>query len=130
MNRRTQKIRFRKLINFLSCLPSENLRMTVWVTTLDRKYTCNSVCCAVGWLPKIDPRNWKWTDSGWPLPQFKSYTDVGRIATPYEHAAQYFGISNGEAERLFSPFYYPPRVTPLQVSGCIWGFCKKRGIEV
>ena len=53
-----QKRRWTKLLTFLRQLPRKKFDFDKWVA--EKENECGTVCCAAGWLPVIDPKNWKW----------------------------------------------------------------------
>jgi hypothetical protein len=81
---------------------------------ISRHGACGTICCALGWMPKVDPSNWEWTletdDStslrfqGTPFLPYHFYGDVGAEAM---HAVRYFGLTIPEFRRIFvSPETY------------------------
>lgn len=50
--------RLTKLANFLEKLEPEKFDYGHFVR--EHADNCGTVCCAAGWLPKVDPENWEW----------------------------------------------------------------------
>lgn len=53
------KQRLLRVARFLDKLPEEKFDFSKVVSHRDEN-CCGTVCCAVGWMPKIDPKNWFW----------------------------------------------------------------------
>jgi hypothetical protein len=51
--------RLEALINFMETLLEENFNITDFVEKFDEQKECNTICCAAGWLWKLDPEFWK-----------------------------------------------------------------------
>jgi len=90
--------RLTKLHDFLRKLPASEFYFGNYVKYHD-DLKCGTVCCAIGWLPTVDKKNWKWIiEYGDQLtPVFDDYKD--------ENAAgqAYFGISYAMYSDLFLP---------------------------
>lgn len=54
--------RLQRLCGFLQALPPESFDYSDWVSEADadQRHPCGTVCCAAGWLPKVDPKAWGW----------------------------------------------------------------------
>lgn len=109
------KQRLAKLAAFLRELPSKKFDFQWVVREFDPKTNCGTVCCAVGWTPKVFPKLVKWADSSIKTREGR----YGFIAT----TELLFGLTGEEAERLFvgkSRFsryaVLPPNSTPKQVA--------------
>ena len=89
-----RKDRLEKLAVFLDKLKPEEFNINVLTNT------CNTVCCAVGWLPAVDPENWEWSESeGVRL----------RDSTLFfwqSQAMEYFELTEDLTETLFDSLHY------------------------
>jgi hypothetical protein len=85
--------------DFLEKLPPEKLRMQTWISEVNDKATCGTVCCAAGWLPKVFPRSarnlWWRIDGIYP----------GITFLP-ERAIGFLGITEDEFEHIAYPLEY------------------------
>ena len=101
--------RFEKLFTFLLALPDAEFDFRRWVNRPPEEHTCGTVCCAGGWLPRVDPDNWEWkclngNDSEL-VPGLKKgcgHTDCPSWDINGQLTA-YFDITEDLAEALFSP---------------------------
>lgn len=120
---RTGNRRLLKLAKFLRKLPREKFDYSVLVKQTENG--CGTVCCAVGWMPAVDPRNWKWVADG-TVPVVRGNGDRTQL--------EYFSINNTEFSLLFTPWFLfttPPDApqrdaTPKQVAAHIEKFVKGR----
>ena len=109
--------RLGKLACFLETVHPSKFNLTLWVKGKNPKEMsinpteegrCGTAACAVGWLPKLFPRSWKWYDlpnSIFSRVQRLSKNTSGRWDN-LEDAANYFSITPFEAEHLFYPGSY------------------------
>lgn len=93
------KERLNMLIIFLDELDEERFTLTNSVLLIDDG--CGSICCAIGWTPKIFPDLVRWTGE-------RSLThglalDGNESAAYSEVAQELFGIDNWMAIDLFAP---------------------------
>lgn len=66
--------------------------------------TCGTAACAIGWCPRVFPRNCKYTDldnSGWISVKSKSTEN-----TDFDFAREFFGLNKEESYYLFDRSYY------------------------
>lgn len=90
--------RLERLAKFLDKLPREKFNFRDWVTETNKSNRCGTVCCAVGWMPLVDPRSWRWGRRNRRLVvKLASAPD----AWPTLAAAEYFGLQFQQVERLF-----------------------------
>ena len=89
--------RLRKLHDFLMVLPNSKFFFDRWIHKFENN--CGTVCCAAGWMPTVDPRNWEWTwgGSNARLRRGESHNDISL------DAQSYFGIN----VRLFNHIFMP-----------------------
>ena len=99
--------RLLKIADFLEELPPEKFNFRDYVS--ESKNDCGTVCCAIGWLPKIFPEDFYWIN-----PNYKFITS-GRVvvlsrSTPLEpHSGQHFlDLNDADWYRLFVPDYVRP----------------------
>lgn len=97
---RTQRNRFLRLASFLEALPNRKFNIYDWVRQKNRTGDCGSVCCAIGWLPVVFPRQWKYRqECGSLIPQHHNPVSRG----PCEDAVQFFGVRwTGGLQLLFT----------------------------
>lgn len=126
------KERFKKVIDFLKVLPKEQFNIDSWVSKSEydiiKRKTCGTVCCAAGWLPKIDPKNWTWY---WILdryiPRLKN-TDYC-FHTSYNDLEKYFNIDRKTLIYIFIKDSYKfceENPTPKQVAYRIHRFINRK----
>lgn len=99
--------RLLKLADFLDTLPREKFDFSV-ITCVDGlplldalkagKKRCGTVACAVGWMPAVFPRAFKWTDCGAVLPRSSQADGMNLDA-----AGRFFGLDYADTVGLFSP---------------------------
>lgn len=100
-----QEKRLLKLADFLQELPKEKFDFAhiVREEQNSKGKTCGTVCCAVGWLPKIFPRHWKWDVCG--LGVGAAYVN-SRVSSDIwlwvSNSAEFFGIPREAARLLFT----------------------------
>ncbi|NET72666.1 MAG: hypothetical protein F6K62_17575 [Sphaerospermopsis sp. SIO1G2] len=90
--------RLEKLAKFLDTLPADKFDFNEVVTYYDGQ-GCGSICCAIGWCPKIFPEQIQWDSKD-------SYDVlfVNRESVDYIEAAMVlFGIESEDANILFTP---------------------------
>jgi hypothetical protein len=80
-------------------LPSEKFDFSDWVREFDDEHQCGTVCCAAGWLPRVDPEHWMWRDSRGRIPELISDPNPDVDVDLQE----YFGIDAELVEKLFYP---------------------------
>lgn len=101
--------------------PDAGFDFGTWVKGESSKHPCGTTACAIGWMPVVDPENWKYIKSKkdedmhhWALPVLKGIVDfkykpdnICRISFTCPHinvsAYQYFGIDEVEFSHLFKP---------------------------
>ena len=93
MKNQTRINRLQKLADFLLELPADRFDYSAWVEEDDGE--CGTVCCAIGWMPKVDPKKWKWKkDDGYfshiILPTLKGKDEDEY--SPAHYSMEYFGI--------------------------------------
>lgn len=107
--------RYLNLSRFILDLPPEKWDFGELVTKhrVKRKpaeTVCGTVCCAIGWMPKVDAENWKWELE----PNFRSGVSVvGYIDGEWRHflesAVHYFFMPDQIARAIFAyPHDYEP----------------------
>lgn len=96
------KANLRKLIAFLRELPLEKFFFGSVVEQGDL-HGCGTVCCAVGWMPKVFPDRVKWvkTFGLWNVQLVDSMMEGGWWEGV---ASEVFGISEDMAADLFAPY--------------------------
>jgi hypothetical protein len=102
--RRTYINRLRRLSAFLRTLPPERFNFRRLVLRCDTN-GCGTVCCAVGWLPAVDKRNWKWSRCIYTssiFPELRGFEGNPTIRS----LSQYFGINTNHIIDLFYPGAY------------------------
>jgi hypothetical protein len=114
------KERLHKLAAFLDTLDNKDFDYSTYVSELDDG--CGTVCCAVGWLPKLFPEDWRWTGKRL-TPQAVELR--GRYyAYPSDAASEFFDIPQEDGEALFvdaakymqDANYRPTKVTPAMLA--------------
>lgn len=104
------KVKLLKLASFLRELPPKEFNFGDVVTEWDDKRECGSICCAIGWTPKVFPDEVQW----WQGSSVELIDRAGDAdAVGYvEVAALLFDISQNDAINLFSPRGRPRRGLP------------------
>jgi len=101
----TQRRRLLKLARFLEKLPASKFDFSEIVTFSKkvRGHECGTVCCAIGWTPKVFPKTWKWEE-------YYDFLLVARKDLPekrgedwHEQVCDFFGITGSELNGLFVP---------------------------
>lgn len=91
--------RLQKLHDFLRELKTKSFDFGAWINNYDYEKSCGTVCCAIGWLPKIDPKNWKWNEDEEP-----SLIDSnGYNCDASSDGQEYFGIDEDLFDHMFIP---------------------------
>ena len=88
-----------KLIEFLEKLPRKKFNFRNLVTKADRRHTCATVACAVGWLPAVFPRHAHWADLEGVDGENRS---IG-LDEGFEIADALFKMEGATATHLFNP---------------------------
>lgn len=122
-----RKDRLLKLAEFLDALPRSKFDIESLVR--EERGGCGTVCCAIGWMPKVDPKNWEWkkTEDAWrpvagPLfPTLRGHSS----RTWMFSTSTYFGISYEDVDYLFTREAYGSRVYPITVANRIRQFVKE-----
>jgi len=96
MRKSTRINRLQKLHDFLVQLPPKKFAIKEWVTRFNQKNECGTVCCAIGWMPTVDKRNWEW-DNITETPKLKG-KGFNWTAT---HGNLYFGIGDTLFNHIF-----------------------------
>lgn len=94
-----KKQRLRKLSAFLKTLPPENFDFGDVVTVFDQEEKCGSICCAIGWTPKVFPKLVMWAKHYSISVKSTTTEKTGYIQV----ASELFEISEEHAELLFTP---------------------------
>lgn len=93
-----ERARFVKLVEFLEDLPIERFNFAQVVSAFDDQKDCGTVCCAMGWTPRLFPDFVQWSRLG------ECLVDAGNQRIAYEQAALIlFGIHPDIAIDLFAP---------------------------
>lgn len=95
--------RLLKLAKFLRELPEEKFYFGDYVRDFDTEHNCGTVCCAIGWMPKVDPKNCKW------VRHRTRYSCVAYGSTVEDNSwtdawCKYFQISRAQFGYLFLPY--------------------------
>ncbi len=98
-------LRLIRLAKFLLALTPEQWNYATWVENTSGG--CGTTCCAAGWLPSVDPKNWCWLENpgddrylAWPrdFPELLSYPPSMII----DALKGYFeGVSTGDIRTVF-----------------------------
>ena len=101
------KNRLLKLATFLETLPPERFDLSGFVIEYKTKggRACGTVCCAVGWCPKVFPDHWRWKEYTYNdgcIPKLKR--NPSGILLDIK---AFFGINDADIEYLFMPGKYP-----------------------
>lgn len=94
--------RLNKLADFLDTLPNKKFDFDWVVGDYDRELQCGSVCCAMGWTPRVFPKLVEWFehDNNAFDVRMKGVSEEGDYIVT---AMVLFDISYGEADQLFTP---------------------------
>lgn len=96
------KDRLLKLAEFLEQLPSESFDFSSFVDSYDQEKECGSVCCAIGWMPKVFPDLCQWKK----FTGFSFSIDIVTIGsnhTGFFAAQEIFDIDDDASSYLFCP---------------------------
>lgn len=107
--------RLEPLYTFLEKMDNEKFYFGDFVSEFDEKKECGTVCCALGWMPAIDPTNFYWDGVGLEMTKEES-----------EHPGfnNYFNLSEDSVDHLFYPTWQLPEYpNPL-------GICVERGVPL
>jgi len=133
MNFATTKRRLTKLADFLDELPRWKFDFSTWFSDDWRVKDCGTKACALGWATTIPSFRKAGLRRGFNYANGVYPTYEGRGNDPICVAADFFGILDYEAERLFTPKVFtlglgrlPDRATPKQVSKEIRKFLKEK----
>jgi len=122
------KSNFQKVIDFLKALSTEKFNFEKVITNhkVDNQgHICGTVCCAVGWFPKIFPGEVEWDWDRYCAGQISVRQTNGDGRGYIETAAKMLDISEAHAFVLFTPGQHykvdlcipnPEEVTPLEVA--------------
>ncbi len=110
------KDKLNKLADFLDNLEDSKFYfgsvVEDWVG-FEKDYVCGSVCCAIGWTPKLFPDEVKWAPGAVDNLSYEGNSDLDYS----DVAARLFNIAVSDADTLFSP-----NRTPHDPEGWIeWG---------
>lgn len=89
--------RLRRLIEFVRALPEEKFFFGSFANEFDDENKCGAVCCAAGWLPKLDPSAWEWSSGEMPQLRKSLMDDVD------VDLGAYFEIEPDVVDTLFYP---------------------------
>lgn len=109
-------VRLLKLADFLQTLPPEKFSLFGYVQ--ESIGGCGTVCCAIGWLPKLFPESWRWREDG-------NYP-IGSSYNAFDSAMKFFGIDYPTGQQFFSWESYHPNVHPVTVADRLREFVASR----
>lgn len=107
------KQRLLKLADFIENLPKKKFNLNViakgkleeFNKAVNKKMSCGTVACAMGWMPCVFPRLCKYVEDDY------SYNDITIVSKnknyDYYAAIELFDIDWDTANYLFTPFNYP-----------------------
>jgi hypothetical protein len=90
--------RLLNLIEFLRTFKPSQFDYRSFVSAYEEKddgAECDTICCAVGWLPAIDPVNWSWNH--------RTVFYQGSCANIISHLMDYFQLDETDIEYIFFP---------------------------
>lgn len=103
-----KKQRLLKLAAFLDKLPPKQFDLGTYVKSTENG--CGTVCCAIGWCPKVFPAHWVWNARSIAGLSLKSCDSGDALYFGgMDAAAKFFGIELRDAEHLFA---YDPCAGP------------------
>jgi hypothetical protein len=111
------KQRLEKLAAFLDTLPAKKFRYDVIVRTTETtpSLDCGTIACAMGWLPVVFPRSWKWEKNvfnDWELNRkTKNNYLLSSCDFTLTNVAKWFNITKDEAFMLFYPISMQNKLT-------------------
>lgn len=117
--------RLLRLARFLTTVQPESFTFLCFVAQWDRQH-CGAICCGIGWMPRVDSKNWRWHSRG-----IVEYS-VGlrrRPNNPFDDAGRYFAMSSDDVTKVFSdgPHRNPQTpVVPKELAAHIEKFVKSR----
>ena len=96
-----------KLATFLDTLEEDKFDLAQVVISDEEDPMCGSICCAVGWTPKIFPEEVRWAlSAGQEELDLSCRNEEGDwVVMGYVSVAmRLFGITEAEARALFTPY--------------------------
>lgn len=97
------KYRLLKLARFLESLEDKAFDFKNVVSKHEN--SCGSVCCAIGWTPKVFPELIKWFKDPLDWENKLRLEMNGKVCDYLKAAVDIFGITRDESIMLFSPMY-------------------------
>ena len=88
------------LAKFLNTLQPKQFNFQSWVTEFDSNINCGTVCCAVGWMPKVFPHDVKWSVVTQRSITLRNHQHLNN-PTSINTAAEFFGLGVPAVSHLF-----------------------------
>ena len=89
------------MADFLDKLPKKKFNFRRVVTQYEDG--CGTVCCAIGWLPKVFPRKWGWGINPWSVMDI--FDKSQGYYSGHSGTMAFFNLSLGQYAYLFLPNY-------------------------
>ena len=113
------KERLLKLVEFLNGLDPSEFQFSSTIDSVDEKNECGTVCCAMGWTPRVFPDLVEWAPYLLRSGALSSITPLliklkcgHEISHTYpDIAARIFDIPRADAVALFTPAYQHELIT-------------------
>lgn len=102
---RIYRDRLNKLANFLEKLNPKKFNLSIIAKKDKKNPECGTVCCAIGWMPQVFPRTFKWRLFPWSN-QLSVVEIEDEEIEDFDAADKYFGLKGQESSYLFMPEYY------------------------
>ena len=119
------------LAKFLNTLQPKQFNFQNWVTEFDYGNSCGTVCCAVGWMPKIFPLDVKWGVVNQHTITLRNHQHLNN-PTSLKTATEFFGLEVPAALHLFTHLHdnqLGDDTTAPQVAQHIRNFVEEQCIE-
>jgi hypothetical protein len=92
--------RFERAVAFWRTLQPEQFDISQWISRGDKETQCGTVCCLVGWMPKVDKR-WYWRIDPQAVREFRLEMKGMEESMTIVQARNYFGFKEPLASILF-----------------------------
>lgn len=124
---KTQEKRLLKLADFVESVSPKKFDLE----TIGRREPCGTVCCAVGYMPVVFPRNFKYNqyNNGYGLTHWLVVESKKNDLSDMSAAEDFFGLNWNESKYLFVSESYGSRKGPKTVAKRIRDFVTKKKLE-
>src|ERR1043165_9340537 len=101
-NNAKERKRLKRYIKFLHTLKDEEFYFNKEVKEFDAKRGCGTVCCAQGWMPRFNPKVFRWSYHKYcTVSPVRVTADSANVITKGTSIFAYFGIDEPDYEQIF-----------------------------